>query len=106
MTKYHLPMALAAASLAACAILAAGSVQAEDGVLRVRLDGLDLSQPADLAVARHRVDLAIRDYCELPTGYPMAGVRQRCKHDLQRRTANELAVMQAAAAKDSRVASR
>lgn len=92
-------------SIVLTAALAAGSAQAEDGVLRVRLTGLDLSRASDLAIAQHRVDVAIRDYCQLPTAYPMGGFSNRCKYDLQRRTEIQLAAMQASAS-NSRVASR
>lgn len=83
-------------SIAVAATLASGLVHAEDGVLRVRLSDLDLGQASDVAVARHRIELAIRDYCANPTAYPMGGYMERCKHDLENRAVIRLAGLQAA----------
>jgi UrcA family protein len=108
MSKTRLANRLGALALMACATSAAmalstPSAHAADGVVRIRVGDLDLSRPADVEVARHRVQTAVYDYCAVPTVYPIGYVGQ-CRRTLMEKAAAQLAAAQALSV--SRMAAR
>ena len=56
-------------TLAAMAVLAAGSAQASSPAMRIRVADLDLSRAADVATAQSRIEQSTHRFCgHLPGG--------------------------------------
>ena len=91
-------------SVAAMAVLAAGSAQASSPDMRVRIADLDLSRPADFATARSRIEQSTQNFCGHLSAYPITGERTACRKAMQAAAITQLTEARANA--QARLASR
>jgi len=91
-------------TLAAMAVLAAGSAQASTPDMRVRIADLDLNRPADVATAQSRIGQAAHQVCDHLPAYPLTGDRAACRKAMQAAALAQLS--QVRANTDARLASR
>lgn len=91
-------------TLAAMAVLAAGSAQASSADLRVRIADLNLSRPADVATAQSRIEQSTHEFCGHLPAYPINGDRTACRKAM--RAAAVAQLTEARAKSEARVASR
>lgn len=94
MRKFILPL-LAAATVAGAATPAlAGEV-----TVRVRMAGLDLSDPAAVDTAKDRIDTAVSRACRMPAMFRFYGKQavEDCVTDAKAKALNELEAMLPAA---------
>ncbi|HEX3363789.1 UrcA family protein [Phenylobacterium sp.] len=97
-------MTIKCIGLAIVAVLTAGSVRAEDGVVRVHIGDLDLARPSDLRTAHDRIQMAAENYCVARSSYPIGSHSQSCRREIVEKATNQLMERQAQLA--SRLASR
>jgi UrcA family protein len=78
-------------SLAAMAVLTAGSAQASAPDMRVRIADLDLSRAADVATAQSRIEQSTHKFCSQLSAYPISGDRATCREAMQAAAIAQLA---------------
>jgi UrcA family protein len=91
-------------TLAAMAVLAAGSAQASSPDMRIRIADLDLNRAADVAIARSRIEQSTHQFCSHLSAYPLTGDRTACRKAMQAAAIAQLT--EARANSDARLASR
>jgi len=91
-------------TLAAMAVLAAGSAQASSPDMRVRVADLDLSRPTDVATAQSRIEQSTHRFCDRLPAYPINGDRTACRKAMQAAATAQLT--EARANSEARLASR
>lgn len=98
MRKFILPL-LAAATVAASVAGAATPAVAGEVTVRVRMAGLDLSDPAAVDTARDRIDSAVSRACRMPSMFRFYGKQavEDCVTDAKAKALNELEAMLPAA---------